>query len=64
MQVAALAEVLVRSRRPDGAISLEELQVRLSRAGLEELVCALTVLSRRGNLRSPNGPVAEKHPWF
>jgi uncharacterized protein YigA (DUF484 family) len=64
MQVAALAEALVRSRRPDGAVSLEELQLGLSRAGLEELVRAVGSLSARANSRGPSGPVTEKHPWF
>ena len=64
MQVAALAEVLVSSRRPDGAVSLEELQLGLARAGLEELVRAVGSLSRRANPQKQSGPLADKHPWF
>jgi len=64
MQVTALAEALVSSRRSDGAVSLEDLQRRLSRAGLEELVRAVASLARRVNRRNQDRPVAEKHPWF
>ncbi len=64
MQIAALAEALVSSRRPDGAISLRELQIRLSRAGLEEFVRAVASLARRVNLQGQSEPGGKDHPWF
>jgi hypothetical protein len=64
MQVTALAEALVGSRRTDGAVSLSDLQARLSRAGLEEFARAVASLARRVNLKRRNGPVADKHPWI
>ena len=64
MQVTALAEAVMGSRRADGAISLEDLKVRLSRAGLEEFARAVASLARRVRVMRQNGPVAEKHPWF
>jgi hypothetical protein len=64
MQVAALAEALVSSRRSDGAVSLDELQLRLSHAGLDELVRAVASLARRENRQEQNRPVADKHPWI
>ncbi len=64
MQVTALAEALMGARRADGAISLQDLKVRLSRAGLEEFARAVASLAQRVNRQKQNGPVAEKHPWF
>ena len=64
MQVTALAEALISSRRSDGAVSLQDLQSRLSRAGLEEFVRAVASLTRRVNRRQQDRPVAERHPWF
>jgi hypothetical protein len=64
MQVTALAEAVMDSRRADGAISLHDLRDRLSRAGLEEFARAVASLAHRVNRQRQNGPVAEKHPWF
>ncbi len=63
MQVLALAEALAGSKRPDGAISLCELQGWLSRAGLEELAHAAASLARRVSLAhlDPDHP---DHPWI
>ncbi len=64
MQVTGLAEVLVSARRPDGAISREELELRLYRAGLEEFVRAVASLAQRvrteGLQESDDGP----RMWF
>jgi hypothetical protein len=64
MQVRALAEALVSSRHSDGAVSLRDLQERLSRAGLEELARAVASLARRGNQGKHGRPVGDKYPWF
>jgi len=64
MQVTALAEAVMGSRRADGAISLDDLKVRLSRAGLEEFARAVASLAQRVKVKSENGPVADKRPWF
>ena len=64
MQVAALAEALAGSRRPDGAISLHELQIWLSRAGLEELARAVASLARRVNVATQDPPEDPGDPWF
>ena len=64
MQVTALAEALASSRRPDGAISLQELQIWLSRAGLEELARAVASLARRVNLETQDPPDDRDNPWF
>ena len=64
MQVTALAEALMGARRADGAISLQDLKVRLSRAGLEEFARAVATLARRAKVNRPNGPAADKHPWI
>ncbi len=65
MQVTALAEALMDARRADGAISLQDLEVRLFRAGLEELARAVASLRLRPNLKNQDGPDAgDKHPWF
>jgi len=64
MQVTALAEAVVASRRPDGAVSLQDLKVRLSRAGLEEFARAVASLAQRVKVKKQNGPVADKHPWI
>jgi len=63
-QVTALAEAVMGSRRDDGAISLQDLKVRLSRAGLEELARAVASLAQRVKVKRQNGPVADKRPWF
>ena len=64
MQVTALAEALMGARRADGAISLQDLQIRLSRAGLEEFARAVASLAQRVRVKRQNGPVADKHPWI
>ena len=64
MQVTALAEALVGSRRRDGAVSLHDLKDRLSRAGLEEFARAVASLAQRVKVKRQDGPVPEKHPWF
>ncbi len=56
MQVTALAEALAGSRRPDGAISLRDLQIWLSRAGVEELARAVGSLARRVSLATQGPP--------
>lgn len=64
MQVTALAEALIGSRRSDGGFSLQDLETRLSRAGLEELARAVASLRRRAGVQSEDGPDAGNHPWF
>jgi hypothetical protein len=64
MQVMALAEALADTRGPDGAVSLHDLQARLSRAGLEELARAVASLARRVNGGKGSGPAPDKHPWM
>jgi hypothetical protein len=64
MQVTALAEAVMGSRRSDGAISLHDLQVRLSRAGLEELARAVASLRQRARIKKEDGPSAGPHPWI
>lgn len=65
MQVTALAEALMGARRADGAVSLHDLQIRLSRAGLEEFARAVASLRLRPNLKNHDGPDGgDKHPWF
>ena len=65
MRVTALAEALMGARRSDGAISLQDLQIRLSRAGLEEFARAVASLRLRPSLKNQDGPDAgDKHPWF
>jgi len=64
MQVTALAEALNGSRRADGAVSLEDLKVRLSRAGLEEFVRAVASLAQRVRLQRQAGPDRDKRPWL
>jgi hypothetical protein len=64
MHVTALAEALVGARRSDGAISLHDLEARLSRAGLDELARAVASLWRRARIQredDPDGPVT---PWM
>ena len=63
MQVTALAEALMGARRADGAISLQDLQIRLSRAGLEEFARAVASLAQRVKVKRQNGSVAGK-PWI
>ncbi len=64
MQVTALAEALVDARRSDGAISLRDLEVRLSRAGLEELARAVASLWRRARIQREDVPDGKDHPWM
>ncbi len=65
MQVTALADALMVSRRSDGAVSLEDLQARLSRLGLDELARAVASLRQRARVQRENAPDAdEKHPWM
>jgi hypothetical protein len=65
MQVTALAEALMGSRRADGAISLQDLRVRLSRAGLEEFARVVASLRQRRTLKNQNEPDGDdKRPWF
>jgi len=65
MQVSALAEALMHARRADGAISLQDLQIRLSRAGLEELARAVAALKLRPRLATQDAPDAdEKRSWM
>ena len=64
MQVTALAEALMGSRRSDGAISLHDLEVRLSRVGLEELARAVASLRQRARVQREDVPDADKHPWI
>ena len=64
MQVSALAEALMVSRSTDGAISLTDLQARLSRAGLEELARALASLGRGLGIRGRNPAPDDRHPWM
>ena len=47
MDAIALALALDGSRGSDGAISLRQLQVQLSRRGLAELACAVESLAGR-----------------
>ena len=64
MQVTALAEAVMAVRRADGAISLHDLQVRLRRAGLEELARAVASLRLRPRLDDQDGQVQSgKTPW-
>ena len=65
MQVTALAEALMEARRADGAISLQDLQIRLARAGLVELARALASLRLRPETKDQNEPDADdKRPWM
>jgi hypothetical protein len=64
MQVTALAEALVASRRPDGAISLEDLKLRLSRAGLEEFASAVVSLAQRVKIHRQDGSDPGPHTWL
>ena len=65
MQVTALAEVVMAARRADGAISLHDLQIRLCRAGLEELARAVASLRLRPHFGVQDGQVQSgKTPWM
>ena len=64
MQVTALAEALVASRRSDGVISLEDLTLRLSRAGLEEFARAVASLAQRVKIHRQDGPDPGPKPWL
>ena len=64
MQVSALAEALTSSRRPDGTVSLRQLNIWLSSAGLEELARAVASLPVRMGLANQDKPGDEGHPWF
>jgi len=63
MQVTALAQALDDIRRADGVFSLQELQSRLSRAGLEELARAVASLARRAETRRQGDLDPDKRPW-
>lgn len=65
MQVTALAEALMEARRADGAVSLQDLQIRLARAGLEELARAVGSLMLRPALKNQDATDADdKRPWM
>ena len=64
MKVTALAEALMESRRSDGAISRRDLEVRLSRAGLEELARAVASLWRRAGVHREVALDGKDHPWM
>jgi hypothetical protein len=64
MQVTALAEAVMGSRRADGTISLQDLKTRLSRAGLEELARAVASLAKRVKLPKPDGPTPGPRTWI
>jgi len=65
MQVTALAEALMEARRADGAISLQDLQLRLARAGLVELARAVGSLRLRPTLKNRDATDADdKRPWM
>ena len=63
MHVSALAEVFEDSRRPDGALSLQDLATKLSRAGFEEWSRAVSSLATRSihERQDADGPM---HPWI
>lgn len=64
MQVTALAEAVMAARRADGAISLHDLQIRLSRAGLEEFARAVASLRLRPRSGDQDRQVqGDKMPW-
>jgi len=63
MQVTALAQALDDIRRTDGVVSLQELQSRLSRTGLEELARAVASLARRAEARRQED-LASGKTWF
>ena len=63
MQVTALAEALMSSRGSDGAVSLHDLQTRLSRAGLEEFARAVASLRQRARIQKDE-PNAGPRPWL
>lgn len=65
MQVTALAEALMGARRADGAVSLQDLQIRLARAGLVELARAVGALRLRPAVKNQEGTDAgDKRPWM
>ena len=64
MQVTALAEVVMSSRRSDGGISLHDLQVSLSRVGLDELARAVASLRQRMNVQKNSGPNTDAPRWY
>lgn len=64
MQVSALAEAFVNSRRPDGTICLKELHLWLSRARLDEMARAVASLSQRINQAGKSIIRDPEHPWF
>jgi len=64
MQVTALAEAVMGSRRSDGVISLHDLEVRLSRAGLHEFARAVAALRQRARVDKEDGPSTGPHPWI
>jgi hypothetical protein len=58
MQVTALAEVVMSARRSDGVFSLQDLQLRLSRVGLEEFARAVAALRERAGTKQEDAPSA------
>lgn len=62
MDTMGLAQALDASRNPDGVVSLDELQKRLSRAGLHELARSVRALS--GYLVPGRLHVDQTAPWF
>jgi hypothetical protein len=64
MKVTALAEALMGSRRTDGAISLPDLQNRLSRAGLQEFARAVASLRRGERAQGTERLNDPKKPWI
>ena len=64
MQVTALAEAVMGSRRSDGVISLHDLEVRLSRAGLHEFARAVAALRQRARVWREDVPGGKDHPWM
>ncbi len=63
MHVTALAEALAGARRPDGTISLHQLDTRLTRTGLEELARAAASLPNRPG-RAQDVAADPEHAWF
>lgn len=63
MDVRMLAEALAKARRVDGAVSMQDLNGRLRRVGLDELARAVETIARRPGPRGKRGPAAGKTPW-
>ena len=63
MHLIALAEALSSSRRPNGAVPLEEFLSRLSRAGLEEYSRAALSLAERATPNDKGQTDDPYYPW-